>query len=106
MEVGGKVVVITGDFSNQKNVIPAFAKDADALVVSHAVPETARGAVRELHAIPSQLGQIAAQANARILILGHRMNRTRGRETQSREAIDKHYQGSVIFANDMECWGL
>ncbi len=34
------------------------------------------------------------------------MNRTRGRETQSREAIEKHYQGSVIFANDMECWGL
>jgi ribonuclease BN (tRNA processing enzyme) len=106
VEVGDRVVVFTGDFSNQKNVVPAFAKDADALVVSHAIPETARGAARELHAIPSQLGQIAAQANARMLILGHRMNRTRGRETQSREAIDKHYTGSVIFANDMECWGL
>ncbi len=106
VEAGDKIVVFTGDFSNQKNVIPTFAKDADALVVSHAIPETARGTARELHAIPSQLGQIAAQANARMLILGHRMNRTRGRETQSREAIDKHYQGSVIFANDMECWGL
>lgn len=106
VEVGGKVVVFTGDFSNQKNVIPAFAEGADALVVSHAIPETARGAVRELHATPSQLGQVADQANARILILGHRMNRTRGRETQSREAIEKHYQGSLVFANDMECWGL
>ena len=85
---------------------PSADTGADALVVSHAVPEKARGTARELHADPTQLGRVAAQANARMLILGHRMNRTRGRETQSREAIEAEYEGPVLFANDMECWGL
>ncbi len=106
VEVGGQIIVFTGDFNNQKNVVARFAENADALVVTHAIPEHTRGAARDLHATPSQLGSVARQAKARILILGHRMNRTRGRETQSREAIEKHYDGALIFANDMECWGL
>ena len=106
VEVGGQAIVFTGDFSNRKNVIPAFAKDADALVVSHAIPETARGAIRDRHTLPSQLGLVAEQANVRMLILGHRMNRTRGRETQTREAIETHFTGPLVFANDLECWGL
>jgi ribonuclease BN (tRNA processing enzyme) len=106
VDIGDQLIVFTGDFNNQKNLISSFAENTDALVVSHAIPETARGAARDLHALPSQLGQIAQQANARMLILGHRMNRTRGRETQSREAIEKHFQGPLIFANDLECWGL
>ncbi len=99
-------IVFTGDFSNQKNVIPEFAEDADALIVTHAIPENTRGSARELHTTPGQLGRIAAQANARMLILGHRMNRTRGFESQSREAIEQHYEGPLLFGNDMECWGL
>jgi ribonuclease BN (tRNA processing enzyme) len=99
-------IVFTGDFNNEKNIIPEFAKDADALVVSHALPETARGSARELHAIPSQLGRIAAQADVRMMILSHRMNRTRGFETQTRNAIEEYYDGPLIFADDLECWGL
>jgi len=106
VEVGDKVIVFSGDFNNEKNVVAKFAENADALVVSHAIPESARGTARDLHATPGQLGLVATQANARMLILGHRMNRTRGRETQSRDAIEKNSQGSLIFANDMECWGL
>lgn len=106
VEASGQVIVFAGDFNNEKNVIPKFAEGADALVVSHAIPETARGNARDRYAIPSQLGSVAKQANVRMLILAHRMNRTRGRETQSRTAIEEHYTGPLIFANDMECWGL
>jgi ribonuclease BN (tRNA processing enzyme) len=55
---------------------------------------------------PGQIGQIAAEAGVRMVVLGHRMNRTRGRETLTTQAIEAHYQGSLIFANDLECWGL
>ncbi|MCZ6618007.1 MAG: MBL fold metallo-hydrolase [Gammaproteobacteria bacterium] len=106
VEVADQVIVFTGDFSNQKDVISKFAKGADALVVSHAIPEMARGTLKENHVTPSQIGQIAAQAGARMLILGHRMKRTRGRETQTREAIEKNYPDPLVFANDLECWGL
>ena len=106
VEVGGLSVVFTGDFNNLKNVMPEFAKGTDALVASHAIVENSRGYQRELHALPSQLGRKATQADARMLVLSHRMNRTRGRESQSREKIEEHYSGHILFANDGECWGL
>jgi ribonuclease BN (tRNA processing enzyme) len=106
VEIGDQNIVFTGDFNNSKNVIAEFAENAEALVVSHAIPEGARGNAAELHATPGQLGRIAAQAEVRMLILGHRMNRTRGLESQSRLAIETAYNGPLIFANDMECWGL
>ncbi len=106
VDIGNTAVVFTGDFNNLKNVMPEFAKSADALIANHAIPENSRGTQRELHILPSQLGRIAHQANARMLILGHRMNRTRGRESQTRQHIAKSYDGYVLFANDGECWGL
>lgn len=106
IELGGEVIVITGSFNNSKNLVANFAKDADALVVSHAIPENSRGALRELHARPSQLGRVADQADARMLILSHRNTRTRGRESISRNAIEENYKGAILFANDGECWGL
>jgi len=106
VEVGGMSAVFTGDFNNLKNVMPEFAQNADVLVASHAIPENARGYQRELHALPSQLGRIAQQADVRMLVLSHRMNRTKGRESLSRAKIEEHYDGHVLFANDGECWGL
>ena len=106
VDLGEQSVVFTGDFNNRKNLIPEFAKDTDALVVSHTIPEVARGAARDIHVLPSQIGRIAKQANARMVILGQRMNRTRGRESQTREAIEPNYSGSLIYSNDLECWGL
>ena len=106
VEAAGKSIVFTGGFSNQKDLIASFAKDVDALVVSHAVPETARRADREWYAVPSKLGRVAARANARMMVLGHRTNPTRGRESQSLAAIETQFLGPVIFADDLECWGL
>jgi ribonuclease BN (tRNA processing enzyme) len=99
-------IVFTGDFNNSKDAVADFAKDVDALVIHHAIPEGTRGAALELHVTPTQIGRIAARADARMLVLGHRMNRTRGRESLSRQALEAHYKGPLIFANDMECWGL
>jgi ribonuclease BN (tRNA processing enzyme) len=106
VEIGDQAIVFTGDFNNSKNVMSEFASGADALVVSHAIPDTARGEARELHALPSEIGRVAAEADVRMLILGHRTNRTRGIESLSREAIAASYGESILFANDLECWGL
>jgi ribonuclease BN (tRNA processing enzyme) len=106
VETQGQSIVFTGDFSNQKNTIAKFAKDADALVIHHAIPENARGTARQLHVLPTQIGRIANSANVRMLILGHRMGRTRGVESLTEIAIRKAYDGPLIFANDLECWGL
>lgn len=106
VQLGEQSIVFTGDFNNRKNLIPEFAKGSDALVVSHTIPEVARGAARDLHLLPSQIGRIAKQAGVRMVILGQRMNRTRGRESQTREAIELNYTGPLLYANELECWGL
>ena len=106
VEIGGYKIVFAGDFNNLKNVVAKFAADADALIVTHALPEGARGAPREAHNVPSQIGRIAAAANARILILGGRTKRTYGVETQTTAAIEESFEGSLIFGGELECWGL
>lgn len=106
VDIGPQSIVFAGDFNNAKDLVAEFAANADALVVSHAIPESARGEARELHVTPSQIGQVASRAEVRMVILGHRTNRTRGIESQSREAIEAHYDEALLFANDLECWGL
>ena len=106
VDAGGVSLVFAGGFSNQRDVVGAFAKDVDALVVHHAIPEHARGEVLQRYATPSKLGRVAAKANARMLILGHRTDRVRGRETASSAAIEAQFDGPVLFANDLECWGM
>jgi ribonuclease BN (tRNA processing enzyme) len=106
VEIDDQVIVFAGDFNNDKDIVRTFAAGADALIVSHAIPEVSRGALRDAFALPSEIGKVAAAADARILILAHRTSRTRGRESLSRGEIENNYQGSVLFANDGECWGL
>ncbi len=103
---GEQSITFTGDFSNQKDLVTDFARRSDALVANLGVPEEARGASRDAFARPSEIGRIAARADVRMLILGARGARTRGRESQTLNAIEAHYQGPVIIADDLECWGL
>lgn len=106
VEADDFAIVFAGGFSNQKGTIAKFAADADALIVHHAISEPARGRIRELYATPSELARIATAAGVRMLVLGHRTGRTLGMETINRNAIREHYQGPLIFADELECWGL
>ncbi len=104
--IGDMTIVFTGDFNNRGDQVREFARDADALVIHHAITEGTRGEALDLHVTPGKIGEIAAAAGARMVILGHRTNRTRGLESVSRKAIETSYDGPLIFANDLECWGL
>ena len=106
VEINDQSLVFTGSFNNAKDVISKFARNTDALIMPHAVPEGVRGSLRDQYVSPTKIGEIASRAEARMVILGHRNNRTRGRETQSTEAIREAFAGPLIFANDLECWGL
>lgn len=106
VEVGGQAIVFTGNFSNRKDVVAGFAEGVDALVIHLAIPEGARGLVRDRYVRPSQIGRIAQRADARMVVLGYRTSRTLGRETQSRTALEQYYGGPLVFANELECWGL
>ena len=106
VEVGGRAIVISGDMNGDNQTLEVLATNADLLVAHHAVPEGAQGVERELHMPPSVIGQIAAKAKVKSLVLSHRMNRTLGRETESAHEIRKHFSGPLVFADDGQCFPL
>lgn len=100
----GKAVVFTGDTNGNGDGIVKLAKDSDVLIAHNAVPEGAAGVERNLHMPPSVIGNIAASASVKHLVLSHRMLRTLGKEEQTRAEIVKRYSGPVDFANDLDCF--
>jgi len=106
VELSGKAIVFSGDTNGDGEGLPWLASKADLLVAHNAVPEGATGVERRLHMPPSVIGEIAAKAEVKELVLSHRMLRTLGKEEQTLAEIRKRYAGPVVFANDMECFGV
>ena len=106
VEIEGKLIVFSGDMNNDNDTLAILAKQADLLVAHHAVPEGIRGVARNLHMPPSVIGQIAAKARVKQLVLSHRMNRTLGQEQISTAQIRQQYNGPMHFADDLQCFRL
>jgi ribonuclease BN (tRNA processing enzyme) len=106
VEIAGKLIVFSGDMNNDNDTLAILAKQADLLVAHHAVPEEIRGVARNLHMPPSVIGQIAAKARVKQLVLSHRMNRTLGQEQISTAQIRQQYNGPMQFADDLQCFRL
>lgn len=103
VDMDSKSIVFSGDMNNDNATLAGLSGQADILVAHHAIPEGAHGAARNLHMPPSVIGQIAATAKVKELVLSHRMKRTLGREKESTDKIRQHYSGPVVFADDLQC---
>jgi ribonuclease BN (tRNA processing enzyme) len=104
VEIGGKAIVFSGDTNGEGDGLVRLATNADLFVAHNAVPEGATGVERKLHMPPSVIGQIAADAHVKSLVLSHRMLRTLGKEEQTQVEIRKRYAGPLTFANDLDCF--
>ena len=104
VEIGGKDIVFSGDTNGEGEGLVRLAMNADVFIAHNAVPEGATGVERRLHMPPSVIGQIAADAHVKSLVLSHRMLRTLGKEDQTQSEIRKHYLGPLAFANDLDCF--
>ena len=102
VDLHGCSISFSGDFSNQYKTLVDLAKDSDILVIHHAIPENAGRIARNLHVPPTEIGKIAKQANVKYLILSHRMQRTLGKEQESKKLIYNSYDKTLVFANDMD----
>ncbi len=104
IDIGERAIAFSGDMNGDNHTLPKLAAGADLLVAHHAVPQDATGVARNLHMPPSVIGEIAAEAKVKQLVLSHRMIRTLGRETESELEIRKHYSGPLKFAEDGQCF--
>lgn len=97
-------VVFAGDqslFSETFDRVLAGRKP-DLLVAHHAI-SGARGQPRGLHRDPGSIGEMAASAGARRLVLSHNMKRALDDWRAGRKAIRKSYAGRVDIADDGMC---
>jgi ribonuclease BN (tRNA processing enzyme) len=106
IEIADKRVVFSGDTNGNDPALPKLAADADFFVAHNAVPEGVTGVERNLHMPPSVIGQIAAEAHVKHIVLSHRMLRTLGKETQTEAEVRKRYSGPLVFANDLDCFPI
>ena len=104
VDINGHRLVFSGDMNNDNKTLAGLAKQADILIAHHAIPENGGQVARTLHMPPSVIGQIAAAAQVKRLVLSHRMIRTLGQEQISTAQIRHGYAGPIVYAEDLQCF--
>jgi len=106
VQLDNKVLVFSGDMNNDYHTLASLAANADILVAHHAIADNRDRVARNLHMPPTVIGDIAAKAKVKQLVLSHRMLRTLGKEKQTLAMIRQHYAGLITFAEDKQCFRL
>ena len=108
IEIGGKVIVFSGDTNGDNGNLELLAKDADIFVAHNAVAEGTHWGPRTLHMPPSVIGRIAADANVKSLVLSHFMlgYHTLDKQGESQKEVARKYAGPIAFAKDLDCFPL
>jgi ribonuclease BN (tRNA processing enzyme) len=99
----GRGIVLSGDQNGDDPEFVDFALGVDLLVMDHAVPENAGRVAANLHALPSEIANIARAAGAKQLVLSHIMGRSERVLEQSLGLIGKRYRGRISVAHDLMC---
>lgn len=90
--------------AGRNGALERLAQRADVLVADHAIPEGASTAERARHLPPSAIGDLAAAAQAKRLVLVVRAPHVRRDEAATLAAIRARYAGPVVFADDYACF--
>lgn len=104
-KIGGLKIAFMGDQSAESTEFVQMAKGADILVAHHVIPETLPE-LQNLHRLPSQLGDLAASAQVKQMVLSHNMKRSLEKLDESLKLIQERYSGKVDVANDLSCYVL
>ncbi|WOJ95159.1 MBL fold metallo-hydrolase [Congregibacter variabilis] len=106
IEVDDRVVVFAGDQDGRTDAFVDFAQAADLLVLHMPIPETAGSGARALHAPPSSLGEIAAEAKAKRVLLSHFMARSLADLPGNAALVESVFAAQVDVAEDLSCFSL
>lgn len=106
VSLNGSRVAIPGDMNADNPRFVELAKGSDILVLHLAIPEDASGSAVRLHAKPSEMGQLAAAIQPRMLVISHIMQRAGNMLDKHLAIIRQHYAGPVHAATDLACYAL
>jgi ribonuclease BN (tRNA processing enzyme) len=104
-DADGKSVVISGDTRPVENVVKA-CDGCDVLVheVYSGTPANAEDAAyfSSFHTSAEQLGEIAAKAQPKLLVIWHCVPLRNTDQTQMVEELHRNFHGTVVVANDLD----
>jgi ribonuclease Z len=114
IESAGISIVFAGDQNGQDSNFASFAKDADVLVLHTALsPIAEHHAFADVIGLPHRLGRLAADANAKNVILSHLMGFPSDDVSAADfslsapdallGAIREVYRGELSLATDLQC---
>ena len=103
IQIGDKIIVFASDQNGSNDQFVDFAKNANVLVMHMPVPEGVAGAGRKLHAPPGVIGDIAAKAEVRTLVLSHFMARSLEDLDENVSIVRSGFKGPIQVSNDLDC---
>jgi len=103
IQIGDESIVFASDQNGSSEEFIDFARAATVLVMHMPVPEGVTGAGRKLHAPPSVIGDIAAQADVGQLVLSHFMARSLRDLDGNVALVRSRFDGPILSANDLDC---
>ena len=103
VSAGDVSLVFSSDQNGSDPAFIEFAKGASLLVMHMVVPEGVTGVGRKLHAPPSVIGDIAAEARPGKLVLSHFMARSLAALDDNVAVVEERYDGDVTLAEDLAC---
>lgn len=102
IEHAGRAVVVSGDLASKRARIAELAEGADVLVYDTAVldPPGSPENLYELHTPPRRIGEIAARAGVKHLILAHVPPAVDAHRREVLASVARSYRGDARFAAD------
>jgi ribonuclease BN (tRNA processing enzyme) len=102
VEHDGQALVVSGDLASKNDNLVKLAAAADLLVYDTAVmdPPGSSEPLYDLHTTPTRIGEVAAQARVRSLLLSHLTGRVRDHASEVMQSVRASFNGETRFATD------
>lgn len=102
VEAHGRAVVVSGDLGSGDDALVRLARGAEVLVYDATVldPPAASPLLYRLHTAPARIGEVAARAGVKALVLSHLTPSVEGAPDEVLASVAASYRGPVRFAED------
>jgi ribonuclease BN (tRNA processing enzyme) len=102
VEHAGHAVVVSGDLASKNDNLARLAESANLLVYDASVldPPGSPSQLYDLHTAPRRIGEVAAQARVKSLLLSHITLEVEKSEDVVLHSVGASYSGPTRFASD------
>jgi ribonuclease BN (tRNA processing enzyme) len=102
IEHAGRAVVVSGDLASKNDNLEHLAEGADLLVYDTSVldPPGSPPKLYDLHTAPKRIGEVAAKARVKSLVLSHIPPAVEQSESAVLQSVGRSFSGPVRFASD------